>query len=88
MSGTQTSGLQVRASVRSTPLVTPFGELLIAGPRFASVQAPSNGVQDHFAFPIPPDSSLLGLSVFAQGYLLASPGGVRLGNGLALLIGE
>jgi len=86
--GTHTSGLTLHASVRPTPLATPFGELLIAGPRLASVLGPSNGVQDSFALPIPSASALLGLTVAAQGFVLANPGGLRLGNGLALLLGE
>jgi len=85
--GTTASGLQVRTSARAVPLVTPFGELLIAGPLLGSAQQPSNGTLDAFSLAIPADSALLGLTVHAQGYALM-PSGPRLGNGLSLLVGE
>ena len=88
VSGTTTSWIQVRSSARPTPLATPFGELLISGPLLGLAQVPSNGSLDLFAFAIPPDATLLGLAVHAQGYVLQSPGGLRLGNGLRLLLGE
>lgn len=85
--GPLASGIQVRTSARSVPLVTPFGELLIAGPLLGSAQQPSNGTLDAFAFAIPASPALLGLTVHAQGYVLTSSG-PRLGNGLSLLVGE
>ncbi len=78
----------MRSAARATPLATPFGELLIGGALLAHPVQPSNGTLDLFAFAIPPDSALLGLAVHAQGYVIASPAGLRLGNGLTLLVGE
>lgn len=86
--GTVLSAVQVRAAARSTPLVTSRGELLIAGLRLGESQVVSNGSLDLFSFPIPPEAALLGLSVHAQGYVISASSGLRLGNGLTLLIGE
>lgn len=86
--GTTTSAIQIRTAARPTPLTTPFGELLIGGALLGNAQTPSNGTLDAFSFAMPPDTALLGLAVHAQGYVNANPGGLRLGNGLTLLIGE
>lgn len=85
--GTILSAIQARTGARTTPLATPIGEVLISGPRLGLSTLPSNGTLDAFAIPIPLDAALLGRTVHTQGYVFASAG-IRLGNGLTLLVGE
>jgi hypothetical protein len=86
--GTTLSAVQVRTAARTTPLVTSRGEILIAGARLGQAQVVSNGSLDALSFALPPDAALLGLAVHAQGYVISLSFGLRLGNGLTLLIGE
>jgi hypothetical protein len=85
--GATTSGLQVRTGLRTPPAVTPFGEFLLAGSFLGSATVASNGTLDALGLAIPADAALLGLTVHAQGYVIAT-GGLTLGNGLTLLVGE
>jgi hypothetical protein len=85
------SGFQVRTGLNPAPQMTSVGEFLLTGNLLGWVQVFSNGTRDTLSSPIPANSSLLGLRVYAQAYVITGPigsGGVRLGNGLALLIGE
>ena len=65
---------------------TPFGELLVAGARYARFLQTHSGSSATFAEQIPTDVALCGLTGTVQGACFGSPG-PRLSNALDLVLG-
>jgi len=77
-------------------LISPFGELLVGGAFFFQANRAFSASSSSFTWPIPHDTSLLGLDVHAQGLCLEAPGSASaklraahggLSNALDLILG-
>ena len=67
-------------------LLTPYGELLVAGRLLHLEILPHHGLPLYFSVPLPYDASLCGIEVFAQGLCTGAPG-PRLSNALDVVLG-
>ena len=84
--GASTSGFLIHAQAASGSFVKGY-ELLVdlGSPRYLQVLRPSSGGIDAFSLPVPPDTSLAGLSSTAQGLVLGND--LQLCNAVDLVAG-
>lgn len=85
---TRLTGIVIKSAALDPGLLTPAGELLIAGTRLGLAQRSYGGHPDDYPFDLPGDPALLGLEVHAQAFAVTLANGSVLGNALRLLLGE
>jgi len=80
------SAIVIGASSPLAGVATPFGEILIGGPRVFRAVLPHTSTETFFSLAIPARTALCGLSLAVQGGCTGAPG-ARLSNALDLVLG-